>query len=294
VVAVETLVLWLALVAIVLLGAVLIVLAARSGKAALPPPTAPPGELARVVRRDGDRVVLDLEVADATAGPVRRLALDLAARTFTDDPALARLTVVDRTGRTLLTTTREEATVQLPDLPPDLSVGGRRPGRRAPDPLGRGGGSTREAGPPPHITPLGPRPFVARFDLPTSVLDQVRDGDDPVEVLGAVLRAGGRPVERHGDVLVSEDTACTVVDVSDDADRALARAFVRLRDSGAPRGIVVRLGYADPAVVARHAHAARHVHQRDVTAVQAMADAVALGADPIALVLSDVAAPARH
>lgn len=290
----DPVILWIALLVIVVLGAALIALALRSGTRALPPPAAPPGELARVVRRDGDRVVLDLEVSDPTAPPVRRLALDLAARTFTDDPALRRLTVVDRTGRTLLTTTREEATVQLPDLPPDLSVGPRRPASRAPDPLGRGGGSSREAGPPPHITPLGPRPFVARFDLPTSVLDQVRDGDDPVEVVGAVLRAGGRPVERHGDVIVSEDTALTVVDVADDAERALARAFVRLRDSGAPRGIVVRLGYADPSVVARHAGAARHVHQRDVTAVQAMADAVALGVDPIALVLSDVVAPARH
>jgi hypothetical protein len=287
----ETVAITLLILVVLVLGGWLVWSAARAGRRdhAAPAPMPAPGS---IVHRDGDRVVLDLTVDDPSAPAVQRLALDLAARTFAHQPELRSLTIVDRTGRELLRTSREDAMTRAATLPPELSVGSGRQRRHAPDPLGHratgtgtASGSTAPAEQEP-IRALGPRPFAARFELSRAVTDRLGDPTDPGEVIAAILAAGGREVQRHGDLVVAGDIAVIAVDVGDDAERALSRGFVRIRDSGMPRGIVIRLGYVDPALVRRHDRAAPHVHHLDVTSVQTMADATVVGADPIDLALA--------
>jgi hypothetical protein len=283
----ETAAIIVLIVVVLVLGGWLVWSAARSGRRGHAAP-APPPATGTIVHRDGDRVVLDLTVDDPSAPAVQRLALDLAARTFAHQPELRSVTIVDRTGRELLRTTREDAMTRAATLPPELSVGASRQRRRAPDPLGHDGTASGGEAPPEQerIRALGPRPFAARFELSPAVTDRLGDPTDPGDVISAILAAGGRDVQRQGDLVVAGDVAVIAVDVGDDAERALSRGFVRIRDSGMPRGIVIRLGYVDPALVRRHDRAAPHVHHLDVTSVQTMADATVVGADPIALALA--------
>jgi hypothetical protein len=63
----------------------------------------------------------------------------------------------------------------------------------------------------------------------------------------------------------------------------LARAYLHAQASGARAGLVILLGFADPEEIARREVAAPHVQHVGSRAIQRMADAVAIGADPLAL-----------
>jgi hypothetical protein len=130
------------------------------------------------------------------------------------------------------------------------------------------------------------RTWVDRFDLSPAIRAEVRDPERPADVIRAILLASGQPAELHGNVVQVDDTAIVVAsDVRDHATEAINRAYLQYKESSAEHGIIVRLGYVDPDVIRRHDAATPDVRHISAEGVQRMADAVALGADPLSFAL---------
>ena len=235
----------------------------------------------------GGRVVLDLTVEDPDQPSVQRLVQDAGARALAGSPDVDEVEVVDRGGQRLGVIRRTDRLAKEPDVPATLHEPHVRRSR-TPDPLaggsagrGRASVSWRDTPRSDLDTSMPGRSFADRFDLPPTVTAHLDDPDHPAAVVGALLATAGRPVERHGELVLSGDVAFVVTDVSDGADAALTHAYLRVRDSGASHGIVIRLGYADPTLVRRRDLAAPNVRYIGIDGIQRMADAVALGADPV-------------
>ncbi|HXF72566.1 MAG TPA: hypothetical protein VNO79_08170 [Actinomycetota bacterium] len=116
----------------------------------------------------------------------------------------------------------------------------------------------------------------------------MRNPDDPTDLLRAILEAAGIPHRVDRDLIVAGELAIVVVEpdagvvVGHDA---LNHAYLRIAGSGATWGLVIALGYVDPREVERREMAAPHVRHAGPDAVQRMADAAALGADPVRFAL---------
>jgi hypothetical protein len=233
-------------------------------------------------------IVLDLEVTDPDDPTVQRLVQDAGRRALVTHPELDHVEVHDRGGQLLATVTRSQPLGGDVTIPDQLHTGATHPRRHTPNPVAPAG-ATRE---PTHAPDPGgdvhvpDRSFADRFVLPEHVRSTVRDPDRATDVVAAILVAAGRPVERQGDVVVSGDTAIAIVpNLARGMEDAITRAFMHLRDSTADRGIIVRLGYVDPAEIRRREAAAPDVKHVTADAIQRMADAVALGGDPIAFAI---------
>lgn len=265
-------------IALVLAGAIMIAL----GR--LPTPTHRAPRPWRAPPPAGATVRLDVS-ADADEGALRRLVADAAQRALEADPSLTRVEVVDRDGRLLERVLRPEPLAAPPRLPPALQEPHRRPDRtprvvRA-DHADLPATMPRADEAPPSTT------FAERFELPAGVRAGLRDPDRPAELVRALLAAAGHEAHLDGDLVRTADTAVVVVP-GRRVDRELANAFVRIQASGASRGLVIRLGYADPAALRRREAAAPHVRHVGPEAFQRMADAVATGADPLAFAAAPV------
>lgn len=225
----------------------------------------------------GTRLTLDIGTSEPDHPSVQRLVREAAHRALAADPSLDEVEVVDRDGRVLGVERRPEP---LPEVSMPPTSGQRTPRRHAPSPV-------------PHEQDLHPRAahepapevravaLADRLDLAEEIRRRVAEPDRAVDIVRAILEAAGRPVEVHGDLLVSGDVAIAVVDVRGDAERALTHGFLRIKSTDARRGMVLRLGYVDPAIVRRREAAAPHVRHVGPDAIQRMADAAAVGGDPI-------------
>lgn len=252
-----------------------------------PPLPSPPWETGEPA---GTRVVLDLRPEDPDHPAVQRLVDDAARRCLDADPQLDHVRVTDREGREL-------AVVHRPDplpgiaLPDDLHEP-RTVRSRTPSPVER---RDHPHPPPPASTDTTGSPdgdFADRFDLDERVRAQLRDPDDPVDLLRALLRVAGRRPEVRGDLLVVDDVALAVVGTRGRAvDDALARAFLRIQQARVPRGVILHLAWIDPAALHRREMAAPNVRHVGVEAVQRMADALRAGADPLDFVLGPAVLP---
>ena len=280
---------WIAVAGGALAVAILAVALAR-GRARAPAAEARP---ALTVDASGRaRVTLELEDADPASPVVRRLVHDAAARVFALLPDAVEVEVRARGGRVLGRVSRRSPPPPRTEVPPPLYE--PRPRRAAgPDPtrhlreeeLSAAGRAPVAAGPPEPP----PRTLLDRFDLPPSVRDRVRSPDDPADLLRAVLEAAGIPHRLDRDLVLAGDTAIAVVEpdagvvVGHDA---LNHAYLRIAASGAARGLVIALGYVDPREVERREMAAPQVRHAGPDAIQRMADAAALGADPLRFALA--------
>ena len=270
-----------ALAAAVAAGAGL-VRARRSPSGAAPGPRQPSSPSARAVEGPwlGPVATIRLDVApeDPDTPAVRRLVDAAAGRVLRSSPDVTEVVVEDRTGVVLARVPRQAT----PPGPPPT-----RPDRAAPP--ARPHGSWREPT-VPHLdedVAVPTRTWADRLDLPDAVRAEVREPDDPAEMVRAILRAAGREAERHGGSVRSGDVLVILVEgTGRDAAAALSQAFLRVRESGATTGIVVHLGYVDPREVTRRRALAPDVHHVGPEVLQAMADAVALGGDPIAFALA--------
>jgi hypothetical protein len=280
----------LTLAAIVLLALV----DRRRREAAARAERAAPPRASRTLEAVDGRITLDVPAGDADDAALRRLATQLAERALDRDPSLHVVEVVDLDGRDVLRLHRAQRprTIQLPESLHEPHV--RPP--RGPSPVPREGAS-RPGGPgaeaaregPTTMTdqaiervePVGARPAAARFDLPPAVRDRIAPDADHVSVLEAILAVAGHPTSRDGDVVLLPHMAFIVADVRGDPEHALSRAYLRLRQTGRAHGIVIRLGYVDPTVLARRASSAPDVVYTDTRALQRMADATALGLNPL-------------
>ena len=106
---------------------------------------------------------------------------------------------------------------------------------------------------------------------------------EPNELIRAILVAGGTTLEVDRDLIVTDDLAIVVVpDPTDRASEALNHAFLRCQEARRPQGLVIRLGWVNAEELRHREAAAPWVRHVDSDAIQRMADAVAVGADPVA------------
>lgn len=223
---------------------------------------------------------LDVHAPDRDAPAVRRLVDGAVARVLRTSPDVTEVVVEDRVGTVVARVPRTRPT---PGPPPT------RPEREAPAPKSHGSWSEPVVAGVDQDAAVGRRPLAERLDLPESVTGAISHPDDAVEVVRALLVAAGRDAVVRGPTVRSGDDIVIVVDETSDASAALSKAFLRFRESGARRGVVVHLGYVDPREVARRRSLAPDLHHAGPQVLQAMADAVALGGDPIGFALADVA-----
>lgn len=225
-------------------------------------------------------VRLDVTAPDPELPAVRRLVDATAARVLRTSPDVTEVVVEDRAGTELARVPRR---VPSPGPPPTRPEREARPSRPH--------GSWQEPAAVPGVAQdadVGRRPLAERLDLSEPVQERVRRPDDAVDVVRAILEAAGREAVVGGSTVRSGTDLVVVVDGGGDASAALSQAFLRFRESGAARGVVVHVGYVDPREVARRRTLAPHLHHAGPEVLQAMADAVALGGDPVEFALADV------
>lgn len=228
----------------------------------------------------GTRVVLDLQPDEPDDPSVQRLVREAAHRVLAADGSVDEVEVVARDGTVLGREHRPEP------LPADVAIPEALREPHAPPRHGPSVVPSRDAGPPRRVAEPAPEvralAFADRLDLPARIRERVADPDRATDVIRAILEAAGREVHVDGDLVTSGDLVVAVVDPRGDAERALNHGFLRIEATDAAQGMIVRLGYVDPALTRRREAAAPHVRHVGPEAIQRMADAVAVGADPIA------------
>lgn len=294
--------LWIVLgAAVVVVGVVLAIVARRGGRPAGPgarvaAPGAPPVQVIE------GRAVVTLEISppDPQSPAVRRLVHDTAGRAFADMPEAQEVEVRAASGEVLGVVPRQAAIRPESELPghlyeprtrrsvgPDLS---RHLGEddRAPEPAEAR--AERPAGPEPvepgeRITERGESRAVAeRFDLSPAVRERLRSPDDAVDLVRAILEAGGMEPSVEGDLIRVGDLSVVVVRAPGGGAigrEALNRAYLVHQKAGARRKLVVAVGYLDMREVRRRQALDPKVTYIGSAGVQRMADAVELGLDPI-------------
>lgn len=223
---------------------------------------------------------LDAVVADPDAGSAQRLVTAATRRVFSSSPDVDEVIVEDREGRRV---------ARVPRHVPDPGPPPTRPEAAAPPP--RPHGSWQQPSVRPSVDQdlsVGRRPLADRLQLGPEVRARVVEADDAVDVVRAILEAAGRPATVAGSMVRSDDDVVLVVADGGPSSAALSQAFLRFRDSGARRGVVVHLGYVDPREVARRRALAPELGHAGLEVLQAMADAVELGGDPIQFALAEV------
>lgn len=227
-------------------------------------------------------VRLELAPVDPDDAAVRRLALAVARQALADDPALPRVRVVDADGRELVTVGRD---LQLPTDPPGPEGTAERAGTAAeedePDPA-RGDQLNLE------LANWHTGELADRYLLPAPAVAELQQRDDGTELVRAVLTAAGRgPTPEQGGLRVGDVLVIVLGDAHGRglSPRDLSRAYLHFQSSGARRGLVILLGYVPPAEIRRRESLAPQLHYTGPDAIQRMADAAALGADPLRFVL---------
>lgn len=269
----------LALVALVV---VVLLLGARSIRV---PSRLHPGRTRPDVAAGGRAIVaLDLVGVDTGSDATRRLVDAVASRTFVALPAALVVEVRGsdgvRLGERRRGAPREVAIA-------DSLYDPHAPRRSGPTVTGREGVSprpgVRSASDP--ADPVVARALADRFDLPDLVRSRLADPDDAVGLVRAILDAGVREVDAHRELFRLGDRAVIVIPapIGDPVPpEALNRAYARFRESGARGGVVVTPGFMDAADVRRRETFAPALLHAGPDGIQRMADAVMLGADPVA------------
>lgn len=227
-------------------------------------------------------VVLDLNPTDVDDERVQRLVREAAAQVFAQEHRVETVTVKNPSGRVLGRVPRHTPPMrEVPELdaPRERSSGTHRPRVVHHD----------EPPPLPEIDPDDipsepvHRELAETFELPEAVESRVTDPDDVADLVWAILDAGGHDARRDGEVVRAGDVVFLMVGghgrpVLGDA---LSRAFLRFTETRAPRGYAVVLGFADGGELRRREQLAPQLTYVGRSAVQRMADAVAVGADPL-------------
>ena len=232
-------------------------------------------------------VTLEVDVADPGSPAAQRLVHEMALGIFRTAPDARDVEVRTRAGTFLGRVSRETPPSRELTVSPWLHEPHIRR-THVPDVLGGLYGSEPVPRPPDRHTQdeLTPphRPLIDHFDLPESVRTRIDDPDDPIDLVRAILGAAGVPCEIDGDLIRGGESTLVILRASGDiviGREALNHAYLRVVGSGAQRGSVIGLGYMDPREVKRREMMAPQVLHAGPDAIQRMADAVALGADPL-------------
>ena len=276
---------------IVLLGVVLIGVAAyvilRPRKARPDSSSAPTAHPVATGRRE---VILPVDDADPDNRATQRLVADAAHRVLARDAAVAVVVVLSRSGRELGRVERSTSPLAKPfaDVPAlHEPHAPRHFGPREPvgsEPVVHAPANVRFDDP----RPLPHQTLAEHFELPNGVKDRIRNQEDPVEIVRAIIEASGAPIDTDGNTFRRGDRVLIVLHTPLHVavePEILNATFLRFQASGATRGVVLTAG-------TWHVH---DVHRREALApqllhagpdgIQRMADAVAMGADPLDFVV---------
>jgi hypothetical protein len=290
-------ILWILLGAVLLSAALVALFAIRSPRRSATPKDGPP------LTVDASGVVaVTLEIDDADPGSpaVQRTVHETALGIFRTTPDAYEVVVRARTGIVLGRVSRETSIPREVTVSPVL----REPHARrtnVPDVLGGLYGSEPERRPirlrhtPGELAPAH-RPLVDQFDLPEVVRAGIRDPDDPIDLVRAILEAAGEHCEIDGDLIRIRGSALAILRASGDVvigHEALNHAYLRIDRSGAQRGLVIALGFMDPREVKRREMLAPQILHAGPDGIQRMADAVSLGADPLRFAVAIPFSPER-
>ena len=238
---------------------------------------APPAEAHRHLT-----IRLDVVVDDVEGQRAQRLASDASARMFSIAPDVSTITVHDRAGQAVAvhhrsvaerirepltgpasgpsrSLSRWEANLELPSIPaqhPDAD----------------------------DIEPIDLRsgPIVDHLDLPAQIRRALPDDARAIDIVEALLRLTGHPVMRDRDTLTVGDVAVIVVEAGTPGEDVLRHAYLRFVAARARAGVVIAMNPADLADAPRRERLEPHVSHVGPGALQRMADATALGGDPLA------------
>lgn len=253
-------------------------------------PAMPPEPAAVRVQEGRALVHLDVEGGSPDDPGVLRLVRESAARVFAAVPGVEEVVVLTRTGAPLGRAARSMAVPPTAHTDPLLApspahpFGGNHPPLTdADDTIGTSveHALARAGRLPPATEPVA---LADCFDLPPPVRRLLRDPDDPVELVRAILEAAGVPADVDGDVVRSGDEAVVVLRSGFGEGITgpnLSGAYLRFRRSGAARGVVVSPGIMPSADVRRREMLDPALLHAGADGIQRMADAVALGGNPL-------------
>lgn len=269
-----------AVVIAVLAGTAYVVWRARPPTPERPTPPPPPSEPR--ITTPVTTLVLDVGPGDPDSPSVQRLVRAVALPVFDRSEDVEQVVVKDRDGNVVGRIERPEPAPtphELSEPPPDLRL---HP--RAYEPSHEG--VVGHAGADQAAAEDAPTAFAERYDLPPDVRDRLRDVDDPADVVRAILEAAGRPATVSGPSVLTDEELLIVVPghrgVVTGED--LTQAYLRFETSHAPRGVAICLGYVDPDELRRREILTPNLRHTGHDAIQRMADAVALGADPLTFI----------
>jgi len=231
-------------------------------------------------------VTIAVDNADPASAATQRLVTDAARRVLARDADVTTVVVRARNGRELGRVDRPAAPVgPVAEVPAAL----REPhahhhsGPHEPIAVERavhGPGHVRfeDPEPQPHRT------LVEHFELADAVRSRIGNAEDPVDLVGAILGASGRPFDTYGSTFRCGDRVLIVLHTPMHVgvdDESLSAAFLRYQASGARRGVVLTVGNLHVRDVQRREALAPALLHAGPEGIQRMADAVAMGADPL-------------
>jgi hypothetical protein len=245
-------------------------------------------------------VTLEVDEADPASPAVQRLVHETALATFRAAPDAREVEVRTRAGTILGRVSREapppreltfspllhEPQIRRTHVPDVL--GGLYGSEPAPNPI-------RNAQTSGDIAPPHP-PLMDQFDLPEAVRTGIRNPDDPIDLVRAILEAAGMHPEIDGDLILAGESALVILRASGDVvigHDALNHAYIRIVRSGADRGLVIAVGFVDPRELKRRELLAPQILHAGPDGIQRMADAVSLGADPLRFAVAIPVSPSR-
>lgn len=231
-----------------------------------------------------DVITLDLPAGEADDPAVVRLVREAAGRRFAAFGHIETVEVVRPDGQTLGTVQRSERLRPTSDLPASLHAE-HAPRPHTPSVTGSSG---------PQRQPLeidltelkeSDKAFADAFALPDAVRARLNDPGNPTAVVAAVLDVAGVTHRAEPGIVVAGDTALVLI--GDGSGHTVTRddlssGFLRFESAGVPRGVAICLGYVNPQELHRRELLAPALKHAGPEAIQRMADALALGGNPVA------------
>jgi hypothetical protein len=132
------------------------------------------------------------------------------------------------------------------------------------------------------------RTLADHFELPDGVRKRIRNQEDPVQIVRAILEQAGVPIDVDDNFIHTGDQALVVLRTPLRAavgSEDLSAAFLRFQRSGAKRGVVVTAGTLYTHEMRRREALAPALLHTGPDGIQRMADAVAMGANPLDFVV---------